>query len=77
MRDDERAVELLPLEKCKRDIKDKLKSIDIEWKALADKPNLSGPERVMRKQVILFEIDQLRDLMRELVHLTEPTEPSS
>lgn len=44
MRDDERALEMMPLEKCKRDIKDKLKSIDIEWKALVGKPNLSGPE---------------------------------
>lgn len=66
-----RAVEMTPLERCKRDIKDKLESIDKELKGFVEEPNLSGPERVMRKQAILFEIDQLKDLIRELVHLTE------
>jgi hypothetical protein len=58
------------LEKCKRDIAGKQESINCGWKELVDRRDLSGPERASKKQAILMEVDELKNLIRKLDELT-------
>jgi hypothetical protein len=58
------------LGKCKRDIAGKQESINRGWREIADRTDLSGAERAAKKQGILMEVDELRNLVRKLDELT-------
>ena len=61
------------LEKCKHDIEGKLESIGRGWRKLADSPKLTGADLYLRRQALFVEVDEFKDLIRELDRLNVST----
>ena len=60
------------IEKCKHDIEEKLASIERGWRKLADGPKLTSADLYFRRQEIFSEVDEFKNLIRELDRLNAP-----